>query len=213
MIEFVAGVCINSSLKLKGAVMFKKLIFLICVISLCAHASSGWGENFNFRYCKWGMAAEDVIASEKKLEPVESNPNIIRYKTEILGRHVELAYLFSQNKLIGSFYKLDDNYLNSNHFLTTYNKFKAALTEKYGFFADETTHWTNDTFRNVSQKKGLALSLGQVEYFSDWDTPSTRINLSLKEENYYVLCVIEYWSKEFAYLSEEAKKEDAIDPF
>ena len=193
--------------------MFRKMIFLVCMISLCAHASSGWGENYNFRYSRWGMAAEDVIASEKKLDPVESNQNIIRYKTEILGKHVELAYLFSQNKLIGSLYKLEDNYLNSNHFLTTYNRFKAALAEKYGSPKEETTHWNNETFRNVSQKKGLALSLGQVEYFSDWETPSTKISLSLKEENYYVLCVIEYWSKEFAYLAEEANKEDTIDPF
>jgi len=193
--------------------MLKKLIFLTGVISLFAHASSGWGENYNFRYSRWGMAAEDVIASETKLDPVESNQNIIRYKTQILGKHVELAYLFSENKLIGSLYKLEDNYLNSNHFLTTYNRFKAALTEKYGAPKEEKTHWTNEAFKNVSQKKGLALSLGQVEYFSDWETPSTKISLSLKEENYYVLCVIEYWSKEFAYLSKEADQEDTIDPF
>jgi len=182
-------------------------------MSLFAYVKSGWGENYDFRYSRWGMAAQDVIASEKKLDPVETNENIIRYKTRILGKNVELVYLFYQNKLIGSFYRLEDNYLNSSHFLTAYNRFKAALTRKYGSPIKETTNWTNETYRNVSQKKGLALSLGHIQYFSDWETPSTSVSLNMKEENYYVLCVIEYWSKEYASLAEEAGKEDTIDPF
>lgn len=193
--------------------MGRKLVFLICMVSLFAHAKTGWGEDYDFRFSRWGMAAKDVIASEKKLDPVETNENIIRYKTQILGRNVELVYLFSQNKLIGSFYKLDDNYLNSNHFINTYNKFKEALTQKYGPPSEEKTLWTDDTFRYASQKKGLALSLGHTEYFSDWETSRTKVSISLKEENSYVLCVVEYWSKEYAALAEAARKEDIIDPF
>jgi len=193
--------------------MSGKLILLSCVICLFAFLDSGWGGDYDFRYASWGMPAKDVIASEKTLDPVDSNKNIVRYKTEILGKNVELAYLFSQDKLIGSFYKLDDNYLNSNHFLNTYRKFKSALARKYGPPIKEATNWTDDTFRNVSPKRGLALSLGHTEYYTEWETPKTRIGISLKEENYYVLCVIEYWSKDYVHLIEEASKEDIIDPF
>jgi len=193
--------------------MSVKMIVLICVTSLFAFLDSGWGGDYDFRNASWGMAAKDVIASEKTLDPVDSNKNIIRYKTEILGKNVELAYLFSQNKLIGSFYKLDDNYLNSNHFLNTYRKFKTVLARKYGPPLKEATNWTDDTFRNVNQKRGLALSLGHTEYYTEWETPKTKIGISLKEENYYVLCLIEYWSKDYAHLAEEASKEDIIDPF
>lgn len=193
--------------------MFKKLIFLICIIGLFAHARSGWSENYDFRHTNWGMGVKDVVASETRLEPVESNEHIIRYKTQILDKNVELVYLFIQNKLVGSLYKLEDNYLNSNHFFNVHHNFKAALTQKYGLPTADTTQWTNDTFRNVSQKRGLALSLGYVEYLSNWETPRTKISLSLKEKNYSVLCMIEYWSKDYAYLAEEAKKEEIIDPF
>jgi hypothetical protein len=73
-------------------------------------------------------------------------------------------------------------------------------------------------FRNVSQKRGLALSLGHTEYFANWETAISRISIRLKEENYYVLCAIEYWSKEYPYLAGEIKEEDfkiedIIDPF
>ncbi|CAB1058480.1 hypothetical protein D1BOALGB6SA_3236 [Olavius sp. associated proteobacterium Delta 1] len=198
--------------------MFRKLIFIIYIVGLLAPLRMGWCEDYSFRNSKWGLTKEAVTASEIKMDPVEINENTIKYKTQILENNVELIYLFSQNKLAGAVYKLNDNYLNSHHFLNTYKKFKAALTQKYGQPREEMTNWLNDTFRNVSQKRGLALSLGHTEYFANWETAISNISIRLKEENYSVLCVIEYWSKEYPYLSEENKvehinKEDIIDPF
>jgi len=198
--------------------MFRKLIFSICIVGLLTPLRFGWCENYSFRNARWGMTKEAVTASEIKMDPVEINENTIRYKTKILGKNVELIYLFSQNQLAKAAYKLDDNYLNSGHFLNTYRKFKTALTQKYGPPKEDSTHWLNDTFRNVSHKKGLALSLGHTEYFASWETEISQISIRLEAENYYVLCLIEYWSKELPYLAgeikqEDFKKEDIIDPF
>ena len=99
--------------------MFRKLMAIVFIIALFGQAKLSWSENYNFRYTKWGMTADEVIASESKLDPIEKSENLIKYKTQILGKHVELIYLFAQNKLIGSSYKLDDNYLNSQHFINT----------------------------------------------------------------------------------------------
>lgn len=198
--------------------MCRKIIFLICLVSLLMPLSLGMCEEYSFRNSKWGMTKEEVTASEIKLDPVEINKNTIRYKTQILGNNVELIYLFSQNKLAKTAYKLDDNYLNSGHFLNTYREFKTALTQKYGPPIKNSTTWLNNTFRNVSHKKGLALSLGHTEYFASWENAISRISIRLEAENYYVLCLIEYWSKEHPYLAGEIKeddfkKEDIIDPF
>jgi hypothetical protein len=198
--------------------MFRKLIFLICIVGLLTPIGSGRGEDYSFRNARWGMAKEEVTASEIKMDPVEINENKIRYKTQLLGKNVELIYLFSQNRLAKAAYKLDDNYLNSGHFLNTYRRFKAALTQKYGPPTKDSTHWLNDTFRNVSHKKGLALSLGHTEYYASWETAVSKISIRLEEENYAVLCLIEYWSKELPYLAgeikqEDFKKEDIVDPF
>ncbi len=191
--------------------MSRKLLALLFIITLSAQTKLTWGENYTFRFTRWGMSSEEVIASESKLDPIAKSENFIKYKTQILGKNVELIYLFSQNKLIKSSYKLEDNYINSQHFITTYQKFKVALSQKYGPAKKEEIIWLNDAYRNVSNKRGLALSLGHVEYFAFWETPVTSIACSLKEENFYVNCAIEYSSKELSALQQEIKKEDKMD--
>ena len=189
-------------------------IFLALVIfaGISVQANLSWSEEFTFRRTIWGMTAEEVISSESNLEPVEKSDNLIKYKTPVLGNNVELVYIFVQNKLTGSLYKITENYLNSQHFINSYRKFKSALARKYGPAKVEETNWQNESLRNISSKKGLALSLGYVEYFSSWETPETTISCSLKEENYYVICSIVYRSKELSGLQQEAKKEDELDP-
>jgi len=193
--------------------MFRKLLWFVCLISLGMQCKLSWGENYNFRYTRWGMTEEEVIASEIKTDPIEKDENSIKYKTQILGKNIELVYLFAQNKLIGSLYKLDENYLNSQHFMQTYFEFKDALMQKYGQPNKETMNWINDTYRNVRNKWGLALSLGHLEYFAFWKTQSTTIECSLRADNFNVLCLVEYWSIEYSHLLEQIKKADKLDPF
>ena len=167
-----------------------------------------WGENFNLRYTRWGMTQDEVIKSEEKMDPAEITENMIKYKTQIMRNSVELHYVFVDNKLIGAIYNLVDNYLNSDRFRNTYAKFKSALIKKYGQPVEEKTDWINDTYKEFQKKWGLALSLGHVEYASSWRAPGTTIECSLREENYYVLCLIEYWSIEYSKLLKEIKKEE-----
>jgi hypothetical protein len=192
--------------------MCRKLFVLVFVVSIFVQANLSWSESYTFRYTRWGMTAEEVIASESGLDPVEKSENMVKYKTQVLGKNVELVYLFFQNQLTGSSYQLDENYINSKHFITSYLGFKAALTRKYGPAKVEQTNWQNDALRNISSKKGLALSLGHVDYLSAWETPSTTISCSLKEDNYYILSSVTYRSKEFSVLQQESKKEDELDP-
>jgi len=182
----------------------------------------GWGENYDFRYTRWGMTKEQVMASEEKMDPIEKNENMITYKTQIIGKNVVLYYLFAENKLIGALYRLDENYLNSQHFIQTFFEIKDALMKKYGQPSTEVTNWLNDTYRNVRKKWGLALSLGHVEYASLWKTENSTIECSLREEDYNVLCLVGYWNIEYSRLSEEIekldksegiKKEVKLDPF
>ena len=192
--------------------MCRKLLVLVFIISISVQAKVSWSENYTFRYTRWGMTAEEVIASESMLDPIEKSENLIKYKTQVLGKNVELVYLFVQNQLTGSSYKITENYLSSQHFITSYRKLKAALAKKYGPAKVDEINWQNDALRNISSKKGLALSLGHVEYLSSWETPSTTINCSLKEDNYYILSSVIYRSKEFSVLRQESKKEDELDP-
>jgi hypothetical protein len=104
--------------------MFRILFLLVSILCIITHWSSSWGENYDFRFTSWGMTQEEVIASEEKMDLVEKTDNMIKYKTQILGKNFELHYLFAEDKLIGSVYKLDDNYLTSNNFLGTHRSQK-----------------------------------------------------------------------------------------
>ena len=193
--------------------MVKKLLTLVFAIGLLTQSELSWGENYDFRLTKWGMTQNDVISAEEKMDPVERTENMITYKTQISNKNVVLSYLFAQDKLVGAFYKLDDNYLNSDHFIQTYLQFKQVLTKKYGPPSEEFTNWLNDTYRNNRKKWGLALSLGHTEYATFWETQNTNIECSLREENFNVLCLLEYWSTAYSHLFAEAKKEDNMDLF
>ena len=193
--------------------MLKKLLLLSFMLSLLMQSQFLWGENYNFRYTSWGMSQEAVIDSEEKIDPVEKTDNLIKYKTQILGKNVELIYLFAQNKLIGSSYRLDENYIVSQRFIRTYKRFKQALMEKYGQPEKETTSWLNDTYKNDRNKWGLALSLGHIVYAALWNTPNATIECSLRGEDFYILCLVEYKSKDFSHLFDEINKEDKLDPF
>ena len=201
--------------------MFKILITCIFVFNLFMPFQLCWGENFDLRHTRWGMTQEEVIKSEEKMDPVEVTENMIQYKTQIMKNNVGLQYVFVEDKLIGAIYKLDDNFINSDRFRSTYNKFRTALINKYGQPSEDKTNWVTDTFKNDRKKWGLALSLGHVEYASSWRTKNTFIECSLREENYYVLCLIEYWSSEFSDLIKgnnkadrrtELKQADQVDP-
>ncbi|GAI92582.1 unnamed protein product [marine sediment metagenome] len=159
------------------------------------------------------MTQDEVISAEEKMAPVERNENLIKYNTRILNKNVVLNYLFAQDKLVGASYKLDDNYVNSDHFIQSYLQFKQVLAKKYGLPSEEFTNWLNDTYKNNRKKRGLALSLGHTEYATFWKTQNTTIECSLREENFNVLCLVEYWSIGHSHLLEEGKKEDKMDLF
>ena len=192
--------------------MLKKYLILFFIVSIVAQVKLGWGDTYNFRHTKWGMTPEEVIASET-MTPTAKDEKMIKYKTQILDKKVELHYLFAQNKLIGASYKLDENYLNSERFIKTYARFKEELIKKYGTPSKEITHWKNDAFKSDRSKWGIALSLGYLEYFTFWETPATTVSCGLKEDNYYVLCSVDYWSMEFSNLLDKNKNEEKPNPF
>ena len=192
--------------------MFKKYLILFFLVSMVVQVKLGWGDTYSFRHTNWGMTPEEVIASET-MTPIEKDEKIIKYKTQVLDKKVELIYLFAQNKLIGASYKLDENYLNSDRFIQTYARFKEELIKKYGSPTKEITNWKNDAFKSDRSKWGIALSLGYLEYITFWETPATTVSCGLKENNYYVLCSVEYWSLEFSNLLDKNGNEDKPDPF
>ena len=192
--------------------MIKKILMLIFIASMVAQVKISGADTYNFRHTKWGMTPEEVVASET-MDPIEKDEKMIKYQTQILDKKVELLYLFAQNKLVGASYMLDENYLNSERFIKIYTRFKEELIKKYGPPNKEITNWKNDAFKSNRSKWGIAVSLGYLEYFTFWETPDTTVSCGLKEDNYYVLCSVKYWSMEFSNLLDKNKNGDKPNPF
>ncbi|UCF93817.1 MAG: hypothetical protein JSW39_06565 [Desulfobacterales bacterium] len=195
--------------------MRRQLLLLagIIMVMLVTSARMGWAAEYDFRRTKWGMPQEDVLAAEP-MKPVAKNERMLTYQTKILEKNVDLFFLFVQDKLLGATYQLNEDYLRSSKYTQTFNTFKKALTKKYGPPAKEMTVWFNDLYRKKPAERGLALSLGHLEYYAVWETAATNIKCSLRGENYDILCKIEYSSKEYIPLLKEAEESEkvVIDP-
>ena len=182
------------------------LILSLMLTSVC------WGSEYDFRQTRWGMSQAEVLASEP-IEPAQKSENLIRYETEVLGKNVDLLFSFVDDKLVGASYRLHENYLVSDHFIRTYSEFQKALREKYGNPKEDNIMWVNNMYQNARSKRGLALSLGHVIYDSAWDTAKATIRCSLREQNYNILCQVDYRSRAFDYLMKFAQQEKKTDPF
>ena len=192
--------------------MLRKSYAFLIIIILVAGSAVCWSADFDLRKTRWGMTQEEVMASEN-LEPAEKSPQTLKYNITIMGRNIDLYFTFVEDKLISAHYRLKDNYLNSYHFINAFNDFKAALEKKYGTPMDERTLWKNSFYRDDLAKWGLAVSLGHLEYDSSWETEKTAIKCSLREENYDVLCVVDYVSKEYGHLRKFLAVQKDFDPF
>ena len=132
--------------------MIRKSFVIQIILILVAGSAVGWSADFDLRKARWGMTQEEVMATEN-LEPADKSAHTLRYNITIKERDVDLYYTFVEDKLIGAHYILKDNYLNSYHFISAFNDFKAALEKKYGTPLDEKTFlghsgWIPQLFQN-----------------------------------------------------------------
>ncbi len=192
--------------------MIQKCVAMSVLILTLVLTSVCWGSDYDFRKTRWGMSQNEVLGSEE-IVPVEKSDNLLRYSTEVLGRNVDLLFSFVDEKLIEASYRLTENYLVSDHFIRVYSEFQDALREKYGVPQEQSITWVNNLYKKDRSKRGLALSLGHVAYNSAWKTANTVITCSLREQNYNILCLVEYRSAEFDHLMKLARQEKKSDPF
>ena len=122
-----------------------------------------------------------------------------------------LAYLFIDDKLAIARYLLLEKHTNKNRYINDYEELQSILDEKYGAPEDEDALWLNDLYKDDYQKRGLAVSIGHLVYYTKWQAPGTRVSIFLQGENYDVFCAIEYISVKLEPRMDEAKRKSAMD--
>jgi hypothetical protein len=166
---------------------------------------------YDFRKTKWGMTKEQVLASETSELSPQENGNSLSYKGTVNDLDCYIVYVFAFDTLVRAQYNIIEEHTKSNQYITDYEKLKEILKGKYGQPEKDRITWLDNMYKDNPNDWGLAVSIGQLAYFSEWLTESTDIWLMLQGDNYKLKFVIEYTSLKYAYLNEKVEKEEQFD--
>lgn len=151
----------------------------------------------DFRSCKWGDSKAQILASENT-NPSEITDSGVHYSNKsLLSRPCDYSYSFKDGKLYAGIYIINSVYINSNNYISEYEKLKESIITKYGKPYTDELEWNNDRYKNNPDHYGLAVSLGYLKYKSTWRTDRTIIVLMLTGENFKLYNTISYFDIAF----------------
>lgn len=185
----------------------KQSIFLLFVILFTVQVNS----QYDFRKTNWGMTKVQVQASETAEFVSQDKDRSLTFKGNVNDLDCWIIYVFAYDTLVKARYAIYEEHVNKNEYITDYEKLKEILKKKYGDPAKDRTTWVSNIYKDNSREWGLAISLGQLVYFTEWDTESTQIWLMLHGDNNKIQFSLEYTSIMYSYLDKKLEKENQID--
>jgi hypothetical protein len=166
---------------------------------------------YDFRKTTWGMTKEQVLASETAELVTQDKDRSLTYKGSVNDLDCRIIYVFAYDTLVKARYSIIEEHANKNEYITDFEKLKELLNKKYGDPAKERTTWLSNIYKDNSRDWGLAISLGQLVYFTEWDTESTQIWLMLHGDNHEIQFSVEYTSIKYSYLDKILEQENQFD--
>lgn len=160
----------------------------------------------SFRNARWGMSQKDVRRLEKG-KPEVAEEGMLVWGDEVGGLDVAVAYIFSDGKLVRGRYHSVTTHTNHNAYIVDYETLKKLLTSKYGEPTSDEVVWSNDLYRNDSQRYGMAVAAGHLSAFTTWETPETKISVAISGDNFEVRVGVDYVSKKLGGLEDEERLE------
>ena len=132
----------------------------------------------DFRSIKWGMTRSQVEAIEGT--PQFDLPSGVGFPANIAGMNAELIYSFANNQAALGGYTFQTKHENPQGYIDDYYALQELLTKKYGKPVKTHIDWSNDLYRDQPQQWGMAVIAGDLQFASDWTTPTTKIELWLR---------------------------------
>jgi len=185
----------------------KRRIIFVLVLFFPALANS----QYDFRKTNWGMTKEQVLAAEVADFVSNDVDGTISYNGTVNDLECGIKYFFAHDTLVRARYVIYEEHTNKNDYISDYQKLKQLLTDKYGKPDKDRTTWLSNIYKDNQKDWGLAISLGQLAYFSQWDTETTQIWLMLQGDNDEIQFTIEYSSIKYAYLDDKPVEVKQID--
>lgn len=148
--------------------------------------------DYDFRSTLWGYTKDEVKQAENR-EPVdEADTAILFGTTTVAGLNANVFYKFDSDRLVQAAYIIEIEHTNYNLYISDYEHSKEALEEVYGEPKSEGMLWSDDLFKDDEQDYGIAVAYGYLSYGATWETPTTRIYVTLKGDNLEISHTIVY---------------------
>jgi len=169
----------------------------------------------DFRKAFWGINKVEV----KKLEtgkPDLENNELLSYKDRLFGIDCSVGFIFIKNKLYKGVYLFSEptnSHSNKTDYLNDYDTIKGKLIEKYGNPKTDETIWKDDLYKDQQSDWGMAISIGHLAKYCEWEKPGSLITLQIFGDNYELSLKLDYEHPEYKKLKEAADKEMEEDKF
>jgi hypothetical protein len=131
---------------------------------------------YDFRETTWGMSKEQVKATEDRKADYEEN-DVLCYKVNIFGGNYYCFYSFLEDTLYNGGYIFTEEHTNKNLYIYDYEELKVIITKEYGKPTMDEINWKNDLYKDDKSEWGMAISIGDLEYWALWETLNTKIGL------------------------------------
>ena len=190
--------------------------------ALVAHAQT------DFRNSRWGMSKAQVIASEsaRPSDTRESGGLVVLEYDGIAAWKwdARVLYIFIKDKLTRAKFVFTADHAELNDFIADYRALEPELREKHGKPTSERAVWEDDSTQlepksYLDQDRatpasilpsdalvGLAVSLGHLKLYTEWETPRTKILHALTGVNHQITHQIEYRSAELESAENQNRK-------
>jgi len=201
-------------------------VLLLGVVLLGLVGTVSAGPLWDFRQTRWGMSEAEVRAAEGGAPGSVSQADhgvILRYDSiPVAGMPAHVVYIFASGKLVRAKYVFDKEHTELNDFISDFRSIEPVLREWHGKPANERAIWEDDSTQlepksYLDQDRatpssilpsdplvGLAVALGHLRLFTQWQDPRTRITHALTGEDSRIVHQIEYKSVELGGMEKSA---------
>ncbi len=152
-------------------------------------------DKYDFRKATWGMSKTEVMQTEEA-KPVFESEYKINYETNMMGFDSKIGYTFSDDELVRASFLLLENPSTNNEYIDIYKSIQKRLKSKYGKTVIDTIQHRDPNQRIEPGLEGDAICDGDLLYATQWDTPTSDIQLLLHGNSSECSITIMYLSEE-----------------
>jgi hypothetical protein len=174
-------------------------------------ASGLVAQTLDFRNTSWGMDRAQVVVTEG-MPPNQTAERggevVLRYESaRLAGIVCRVVYILARDKLVRTKYVFQQEHSDKNDFLSDFVRVDAFLIGMMESPTEQRVLWRNEVYKTEPQHYGIAVSLGQLLYSTQWKGTRTIVTHALTGENGVITHEVEYASIDLESWEDQLTKE------